>query len=194
MSNSVEHAVTVLVSRRVKPGCEADFERISDQLMAVAASFPGYLGAQLVHPGDEPDVDDSLYHVVLAFDRQAHLDAWQHSPERAQGLAAAAPYIEGRPTVRHVSGLAHWFRAPSGPPLAPPPRWKVAVVTWLGICPTVYVLFLLFGKLMAPWPLLLRVMFLTVLVVGVMTWVIAPQLTRLFRPWLYAASSSGASK
>jgi len=161
-----------------------------EQIIAVASTFSGHLGSQLVRPGDEYGVDDSLYHVVLAFDNKDNLNAWQNSPARSLGLAAAAPYIDGQTTVRQVSGLAHWFQTPASPKQAPPPRWKVAVVTWLGICPTVYVLFLLFGDLLAPWPLLPRIMFLTVLVVGLMTWVVAPQLTRLFKPWLYAASQS----
>jgi antibiotic biosynthesis monooxygenase (ABM) superfamily enzyme len=194
MVHFAEQAVTVLISRRVKPGHEADFELVTEQIMAAAAAFPGYLGAQLVHPGEDPGVHDILYHVVLAFDTQAHLEAWQNSAERAAGLAASAPYIEGSSTMRPVSGLALWFRPASGgvsgPPVTPPPKWKVAVVTWLGICPTVYLMFLLFGDVLAPWPLFPRIIFLTLLVVPLMTWVVAPQLTRLFRPWLFKASTA----
>lgn len=42
-----EHAGTVLISRNMKAGCEADFERVSATLMQVAASLEGFLGAQL---------------------------------------------------------------------------------------------------------------------------------------------------
>lgn len=182
-----EHAVTVLISRQVKQGCEAEFERVMDQIIAVAATFKGQLGAQLVRPGEEQGVYDSLYHIVLAFDSESNLKIWQNSPARSLGLAAAAPFIEGQALVRQVSGLALWFQ-PTGPKQAPPPRWKVAVVTWLGIFPTVYMLFFVLGDMLAPWPLLTRIMLLTVLVVGLMTWVVAPQLTRLLKPWLYSAS------
>lgn len=177
-----EHAVTVLISRNVKLGCEADFERVTSTLMQVVAGFPGYLGAQLVHPGEDPEVDDAMYHIVLAFDQQSHLDAWYDSPERKLGLAAAAPYIEGELKSKPLSGLGLWFRT-SQPS---PPRWKIAVVTWLGICPTVYVLFLLTGHLMGSWWLLPRTAVLTLAVVVLMTWVVAPQLTKLFRPWLFS--------
>jgi antibiotic biosynthesis monooxygenase (ABM) superfamily enzyme len=34
------------------------------------------------------------------------------------------------------------------------------------------------------WALLPRTIVLTLAVVALMTWVVAPQLTRLFRPWL----------
>jgi len=179
-----EHAVTVLISRNVRPGCEADFERVTSALMQAASGFEGYLGAQLVHPGDDPEVEDAMYHIVLAFDSQAHLDGWHDSPDRLRGLAATAPFIEGGdPRIKQVSGLGLWFRSAQ----LSPPRWKVAVVTWLGICPTVYVLFLLTSDLLKSWYLLPRTVLLTLAVVIVMTWVVAPQLTRLLRPWLFSA-------
>jgi len=178
-----EHAVTVLISRNVRAGCEADFERVTSALMQAASGFEGYLGAQLVHPGDDPEVEDAMYHIVLAFDSQAHLDGWHDSPERIRGLAATAPFIEGGdPRIKPVSGLGLWFRSAQ----LSPPRWKVAVVSWLGICPTVYGLFLLTGDLLKSWHLLPRTVLLTLAVVIVMTWVVAPQLTRLLRPWLFA--------
>ena len=90
MEKSPDAAVTVLISRRVKPGHEEAFERLSRQLMEVAASFAGYLGAQLVHPGEEPGVEDGLYHVVLAFENRASLDRWQDAPARSLGLTALA--------------------------------------------------------------------------------------------------------
>lgn len=186
-------AVTVLVTRRVKAGHEAAFEQASNAMTAAASAFAGYLGGQLVRPDEEGGAEaERLYHVVFAFDTPEHLAQWQHSPERALGLAAIAPHIEGQ-TVRQVSGLGHWFTTPVGPPQSPPPRWKVAVVTWLGICPTVYALFVLLGPLLAPWPLLPRVMLLTSLVVIIMTWLVAPQLTRWLKPWLYPAPRSSAS-
>jgi antibiotic biosynthesis monooxygenase (ABM) superfamily enzyme len=56
----------------------------------------------------------------------------------------------------------------------------------MGIFPTVLTLFILLGDLLAPWPLVPRVMLLTLLVVTIMTWVVAPQLTRLLKPWLHS--------
>lgn len=184
-------AVTVLITRRVKAGHEAAFEQASSDMTAAASAFPGYLGGQLVHPDEEGD-DATLYHVVFAFDTPEHQQGWQQSPTRSLALAAIAPHIEGQ-TVRQVSGLGHWFAAPVGPKQTPPPRWKVAVVTWLGICPTVYALFVLLGPLLAPWPLLPRVMLLTSLVVIVMTWVVAPKLTQWLKPWLYPATRASIS-
>ncbi len=179
-------AVTVLVTRRVRPGHEADFEAAMLQMMVAAESFPGHLGGHLVRPGEDATSGDAnVYHVIFAFDTQAHLAAWQSSPVRGLGLKAVAPHTEGEQQVRQLTGLAHWFAEPKGPPQAPPPRWKVAVVTWLGIFPTVLMLFLTVVPLMADWPLVPRTMVVTALVVLIMTWVVAPQLTRWLRPWLH---------
>ena len=185
-------AVTVLITRRVRPGHGPAFEAAMARMIEAAAAFPGHLGGHVVAPGnsapDEPDRGADLYQVIFAFDTNEHLQAWQDSPARAQGLQALAPHTVGEQQLRLVTGLAHWFSEPKGPPQAPPPRWKVAVVTWLGIFPTVLLLFLTVAPLMADWPLVPRTMVITALVVVLMTWLVAPQLTRWLRPWLHATS------
>jgi len=179
-------AVTVLVSRRVKPGHEGAFEQASAAMTAAARPFPGYLGGQMVRPDPEGDEEEiNLYHTVFAFDTPEHLQAWQTSPERAQHLKAIAPHTLGSTKLREVSGLGHWFTPPTGAAHQPPPRWKVAVVTWLGIFPTVYFLFLTIAPLLVNWPLLPRVMVITMLVVLLMTWVVAPRLTTWLKPFLF---------
>ncbi len=172
-------AVTVLVTRRIKPGQEVTFESLMGNMMAAAKEFPGHLGSQLVKPTAE---EPRLYQVVFAFDNDTHLQTWQSSPARSLGLAAIEPLTEGPAQMRQVIGMAHWFM--TGTQQTPPPRWKVAITTWLGIFPTVLLLFTLLGDTLAPWPLVPRVMVLTMLVVLIMTWIVAPQLTRLLRPWL----------
>lgn len=178
-------AVTVLVSRRIKAGEESSFEALMRKMMQAAADFPGHLGGQLVSPTSE---EPGLYHVVFAFDTDEHLQHWQSSAARALGLAAIEPLTEGPAQTRQVIGLAHWFTTGVHP--SPPPRWKVATVTWMGIFPTVLGLFLLLGDVLAPWPLVPRVMLLTLLVVIIMTWFVAPQLTRWLKPWLHSSHTT----
>jgi antibiotic biosynthesis monooxygenase (ABM) superfamily enzyme len=185
--------VTVLVTRRVKPGHERAFESVINHMIDAARAFPGHLGGQLMRPNEEDGNDEpNVFHVVFAFDTAEHLRAWQESSTRSLGLTAVAPHTDGQTQVRQVTGLGYWFSAPNQANQIPPPRWKVAVVTWMGICPTVYVLFVLLGPLLAPWPMLPRVMLLTSLVVIVMTWAVAPQLTRLLKPWLHPAQRPAA--
>lgn len=183
-------AVTVLIARRVAPGAVAGFEAAMQGMLAAANGFAGHLGGQLVPPEEAGNgTEPLLYHVVFAFDSEAHLAAWQSSPERAHWLAQVAPHTVGAQQLRRVSGLDYWFARPGATTRAAPPRWKVAVVTWLGIFPTVLLLFVTVAPLLEHWLLVPRVMVITALVVLLMTWVVAPRLTRLFKPWLYSAGA-----
>jgi len=125
-----------------------------------------------------------LYHALMAFKDTESLNAWQESTERATGLASIEPCIRGQAVMRGISGLAHWFQPHTGGKQGQPLRWKVAVVTWLGIFPTVYPLFRVLSDALATWSLLPRILLLTLLVVAIMAWGVVPQLTRPLKPWL----------
>lgn len=45
-----DQAVTVVVSRRVRKGCEEQFEQLSTAMSNSAATFPGHLGSTLLRP------------------------------------------------------------------------------------------------------------------------------------------------
>jgi len=68
-----------------------------------------------------------------------------------------------------------------------PPRMKMAVVTWLGIFPTVSFFLWFVLPWLQPLPFLPRTAILTALIVATMTWVVMPRLTRLLRGWLSPA-------
>lgn len=178
-------AVILLISRRIKADARAEFEQGMAQFIAVAQVYPGCRGAQLIVPEQEEGGDQCLYHVLMAFTDGAARSAWQQSVERRAGLEQIAPYVEGDTTERGFSGLDHWFQAAPAVAVVPPPRWKIAIVTWLGIFPTVLTLFWLLSDWLAPWPLVARIFVLTILVVVIMTWGLAPRITRLLKPWLY---------
>lgn len=180
-------AVTMLVSRRVRPGQESRYIALMEQMMATAAGFAGHLGGQLMPPGSQAGDEAGVYHVIFAFDSPEHLQAWQDSPARALGLAAIEPLTIGPAQSRQLIGLADWFTHTSATQL-PPPRWKVAMMSWLGIFPTVLLLNVSIGRWLAEWPLLPRTLAFTGLVVLIMTWLVGPQLGRWLRPWLHAAA------
>jgi antibiotic biosynthesis monooxygenase (ABM) superfamily enzyme len=60
----------------------------------------------------------------------------------------------------------------------------VALITWLGLYPTVLLVSLLLGGLTESWPLALRLLVVTALVVPLMVYVVTPALTRLLAGWL----------
>ena len=69
-----------------------------------------------------------------------------------------------------------------------PPRWKMALVTWFGVWPTVYVVSNLARSHVSGWPSFLAAGFVTFLVVLALAWGVMPTLTRLLRPWLLGSA------
>jgi antibiotic biosynthesis monooxygenase (ABM) superfamily enzyme len=65
-----------------------------------------------------------------------------------------------------------------------PPRYKLALVTWAGAYAVITLILDLLGPTMAGWPLMLRTLLISVLMVTTLTWIVLPTLTRLFRAWL----------
>jgi antibiotic biosynthesis monooxygenase (ABM) superfamily enzyme len=70
------------------------------------------------------------------------------------------------------------------PQIAAPPRYKLALITWAGAYAVITLILSVLGPAMAPWPLPLRTLLLSVLMVVAMTWVVIPSLTSLCRGWL----------
>lgn len=178
--SSATRAVTVAVSRRVRPGHEAQFAEWVDDVTAAASRFPGHLGSGYVRPA-EPDGEHT---VVYRFDSPEHLDAWQSSDERKALLEHSREFIVGEPRVEMVTGLESWFSSVTTPGEKPPPAWKQAALIWLGLYPTVLVLSYTVLLPLRGWPIPLRTIVSTGLSVALMTWIVMPNLTRWFGRWL----------
>ena len=66
----------------------------------------------------------------------------------------------------------------------------MTVVTWIGIFPLVYANGRVVSWIMPPdTPILLRIAVITALVVPTMSYLMSPQLTRLFKKWLFPGPS-----
>jgi antibiotic biosynthesis monooxygenase (ABM) superfamily enzyme len=184
----VDESVTVVTSRRVRPGCEAAFEEWLDGIGQEAAKFPGLLGRRITRPNDHGRPE---YVVVFKFDRYEHLRAWTESPARAQWLEKARPLCvdEFKETV--LSGLETWFTLPAQPGLMPPPRYKMAVMSAAVVYPLSFGLNALLRPVLSALPAPLASLLLTVVMVALMTWVVMPRVTRLFQRWLYPSAPRG---
>jgi hypothetical protein len=174
--------VTVVVSRHVKPGREDDYEAWIRGVTEVALRFEGHLGMNVFRPKSPSDP----YVLVYKFDSGAHLDAWLHSPVRAQWVAQAEQMTTGT-QVEHVSGLESWFTLP-GTQTRSPPKWKMAVVTGalvfaMGQTLGAGVHHLVDGR----WPPWAVALLTTALMVSLLTWLVMPAATRALRGWLFGA-------
>jgi uncharacterized protein len=71
-------------------------------------------------------------------------------------------------------------------PRLTPPRYKVALITWAGAYTVITFVLAAFDPTIAPWPLPLRTLALSVVMVTTLTWLVIPSLSRAFRRWLFA--------
>lgn len=72
---------------------------------------------------------------------------------------------------------------------ARPPRWKQAVITWLAVYPALTLTLALVGPFMETWPLPLRTLLVTLMLVPIVVYVLVPLLNRVFRGWLLSSAS-----
>ena len=174
--------VTAVASRLVKPGSEREFEEWVSGILTAANKFPGYLGSEVLRPSEH---DDNEYKIIFRFDHASNLHTWETSEERHHWLRKSRPLLYEEEKVHVLSGLETWFTLPSKPGEPAPPRYKMAIVTWLAVFPVVTVIFSLFGNWLNLLPTLVRTLVFTTVMVTLMTYVIMPRMTRLFSFWLY---------
>jgi uncharacterized protein len=179
---SDDGSVTVVTSRRVKKGREDDFEKWLEGIGEAASKFPGYVWRKVRRPRDH---DRAEYVVVFKFDSYVHLAAWTDSPERHDWLERVKPLVldEFKETV--LTGLETWFTLPAKPGALPPPRYKMALVTFCVVFPLSQALGALFANLLPALAPILRSFLASVLLVVLLTWVVMPRVTRLLARWLY---------
>lgn len=65
-----------------------------------------------------------------------------------------------------------------------PPLWKTAVVVWLAIYPSLTFLLWLVGPKIQGWPLAVRTLTITAVLVPLMVFLLLPGLQRALSPWL----------
>lgn len=190
MSDAIDHTsstddsdppVTAVASRRVKSGREQEFEEWVSGILGAAAEFNGYLGSNVVRPS-EPDDDE--FQIVFKFDHASNLKRWEKSDERHAWLGKVQPLVHEE-NVRVLTGLETWFTLPSRPGETPPPRYKMAVVTWIAVFPLATAIFALTQPLLGGLPTVIRTLVFTLVMVTTMTYVVMPRMTRLFSFWLY---------
>ena len=169
-----------IVRRRVKPGCVPAYEALVRAMFDDARKFPGYLSAELIPPA----TGDDEYQIVQRFATEADLERWSASDVRAAWMERLAPVADGDPEYRLLNGLDAWF-APAAVPVAKmPARWRMTLVSWLGIYPTVALLLTFVAPHLEFLPALVRIGVITVLVAVLMSYVIMPRLTRWMGWWL----------
>jgi uncharacterized protein len=180
------HPVTVVVTRRVRPGREADYEDWLRRMFAEAAGLEGYLGANVERPA--PDAKVREYTSIFRFDSVENLRAFERSEMRHRYLAEVGEYVEADASWQQLTGLEFWFTPPKGTVVPQPARWRMAMLMIVVVYSLVMSLGQLVGLVLASAPLPLRMLVTIVIEVFFMTYVLMPRLTRLLARWIYPSA------
>ena len=170
--------IHIAITRNVRPGCEAEFQQELREFFQTSFDHGGVLGANMLTP--PPGSETREYGILRTFADETERDAFYESPMFKAWDKRARRLTEGEPVYRQLHGLEAWFRSPHNPP----PRWKMAVATLLGVYPTSLFLAITAGKVVAHWPLLAQSLVFAACMVALLTWVVMPIVTRLLHNWL----------
>lgn len=120
---------------------------------------------------------EPLEHLLL-FDEGDRLQDFPLSPERRVYLSQLQR-MQNDPVV--ASKRVPFCDAKLGDSV---PRWKMAILTWIGVCVTVGVLGFLIGPWTANWSWFTNLLFFNAAVVLLLTWLVMPVLIWFAEAWL----------
>ena len=150
---------TEVITRNIRPGHERDYDDWLRRFMISERQFPGYLGTTVIAPGGNVS---SMRYIINRFANQASLNAWENSEESLKLLKEVNKYS----TYQRVTGLETWFSLPNLKTIGAPPRWKMAIVTFIGAYSISLLAQYILGLYLGQSPLLNSVLMNMILVVG----------------------------
>lgn len=173
--------VSLVVRRRIRRGAEAQYEARLSEASAQLARLPGHIGTGILRP---PPGEAGVYTMIARFDSFASAAAWELSPERALWLSHIAPLVDEHVSFEKQPGLEFWFTPAAAPTLRQPPRWKMTLLTIGVLYPVSLSVTLLLAPHLLAWPLPLRALAQSLVIVPAMTYAFMPLATRGAAGWL----------
>ena len=124
------HQVTAVISHVVRPGREQGYQEWLHGITQAAHKFKGHLGVSVIRPRDHVHPE---YVVIVRFDHYNQFKKWMESDIRREWIERLQPLIEKPEAVQTLTGLETWFSLSDKPLKSPPPRYKMFLMTWLGV-------------------------------------------------------------
>src|SRR6185369_6847067 len=157
--------IHIAITRRVRPGREAEFQQALREFFQTSFAHGGVLGATMIVP--PPGSDSREFGILRTFANEKERDDFYASPVFKAWEEKCEPLTESNSwSARPLHGLEAWFRSPHNPP----PKWKMAVATFLGVFPLAMILNATIGPVIREWPFVLRNAAFNACVVVLLSW------------------------
>src|SRR5262245_377234 len=160
--------IHVAITRKVKPGNERAFEESLREFFQDSLNRRGVLGVHLISPPVGSTTRE--YGILRTFADEHERDEFYRSDLFERWQKHVEKLTEGERTYRELHGLEAWFRTAE-----PPARWKMALLTWLGVWPTSLLVGTFIGPRLSPLPI-----FFSSAIVALM-----PALVKVFHSWIH---------
>ncbi|AMV31507.1 hypothetical protein VN12_05270 [Pirellula sp. SH-Sr6A] len=179
-SHSNDSPIHLAITLRVREGRESEFAAALSQFARRSLEHRGTTGVHLIYP--VPGTGCRDFGVLRSFESERYSEEFYHSDMYQQYKSETAHLVEEAPSIRRLEGLESFLRNDGRPS---PVRWKMAVITYLGVVPSVIFWSSTLRPLLGAYHWLLGVLTINAAVVATLAWVMMPALTKLFRNWLH---------
>jgi antibiotic biosynthesis monooxygenase (ABM) superfamily enzyme len=176
-------SVAVLVLRTVKAGFEERFEAELHDFIYHSLQTEGQLGVSVIRPVQGSGSRE--YGILRRFRDSASRERFYESPPFQQWEVNVASLTEGEAKHQNLSGLETWFVLPGQRTMIPPPPWKMALVTVVGVWPVSMFVPWVLNPFISALPSILQALLVAAGIVILLTWAIMPVLVRIFKAWVY---------
>lgn len=179
----MDASIHIAITRNVRPAFVPEFEAALAEFARQSLAEPGSRGVHVLYP--PAGSQSTEYGILRSFANESDRRAFYQTTLYKDWVAKIAPMVEGGPEVRRLSGLDAWFRGPT----QPPPRWKMAVLTWIAVWPVSMIVAAIVAPLLAGRvPAVVVGGVVAAAIVVVLTWIAMPLLVRFAHAWLVARS------
>ena len=96
---------TTVVRRRIRTGCEPDFERLMQEFIAYVLPQPGHLSISVIRPAAGSSHYTVFNHFATAPDRRQ----FTSTPEYKVWMQRLGEVTEDEPSIEELGGVAFWF-------------------------------------------------------------------------------------
>lgn len=172
--------ITVIIEREAIPGKVNEFHEALKNIQDVACKQDGFVE----HQTDISD-DRTKVRVHVCFKDAESIQKWESSEEKKVLLEELNKYSITHKKFFATSGLETWFVNYNGQIKSPPPKHKMAVISWIAVTPLLLVVNILMKPILEGLPVPIRIVCVTPIVAVLMTYVAMPFMAKLFSKWLY---------
>ncbi len=185
MSEQTENQFVYTIHSSIAASQRQDYLIIQERMDQEAGSFNGYLGQDVFF--DDSGTGSALKVTThVRFEELEQCIRWLDSPQRRELLNQAEELI-GYQYRFHLeaNSFDQWLQA-KGP--SQTPIWKVNLLVWLALYPSVMLLMWLGGTTLGNLPLPLNMLISNLLTVLLTGYLLVPWLSRLYTNWLSTTS------